>query len=811
MNDAIKKGFWYLIILSLGLVIMISACKKKDKGSDSPGPAPVVDNTLQGMFATELKTDLIAAGLPEGQASLISSGALLEANQVLGVSASVRAISKSAVILVAPAIAQGAMKNIDDASVNEDKRSEIAGVIARSVTKSLNGRTGIMDVDKLVVLFKDVSDGAIGNMDDGGITDMQGTTKEVMVKFVGSLGESGLPSEDLSVAIKNLNVGAVIGLEKAGFTTAVNGQPDSFFDITFAVGNVTGGSIAALGEIETAGFKVATAAKAVVSGATGGLGRAGFMPSDLESVLKELNSKAVIELKNVKNLDAATKTLAIGNIASGSVGALGEIRGLTAEQIASSSKFITEGITKSLRDAGVSASDMAEVIVNTSSFAVKALDDAGLPKLYIKDAALGMLDSTFRSLESAGITDTTVVLGEIKTGIKASLDRLEVLKLETGALDAAKAAVDDYGTGAYVDPYEDSLVCSVSNPAGCNLATCSDQGDQAACGLVAGCSWDTATGICKEKADDTSEFVCPAGSSGTYPDCACNPGIFDKATNTCVAADVNCPTNAIKGTTAPDCACEAPIEYDPVTNTCGGNACPDGSRGTFPDCQCNSGVFDQDTLSCVEALCPADAKGTYPDCECGVGRYDRGSNSCLTDTVTCPLDASGAYPDCACAAGYTYDGGTNTCLVNTVCPADARGEYAPDCKCDPNDWYPSNIYYDADANECVPACPKDSRGTYPNCNCDTEGDYFDSYSNTCGSCPKELPGKYPDCDCSDVVKGGIYLLTTYGDPNGRCEVPPVCEAKTEVATQNYPYCECIPEALARGYIYVDGKGCILPK
>ena len=128
------------------------------------------------------------------------------------------------------------------------------------------------------------------------------------------------------------------------------------------------------------------------------------------------------------------------------------------------------------------------------------------------------------------------------------------------------------------------------------------------------------------------ETQCPDGSTGTPPNCNCNPP----------------KTRYVQETNSCECPEDKPVFRDGqcIAET----QCPDGSTGTPPNCNCKSPKtrYVQETNSCAcpedkpsfdggqcIAKCPDDATGTYPNCKCKDSKkiYDKNKNQCVEDKL----------------------------------------------------------------------------------------------------------------------------------------------------------------------------------
>ncbi|ODA68124.1 hypothetical protein A7A08_01294 [Methyloligella halotolerans] len=278
------------------------------------------------------------------------------------------------------------------------------------------------------------------------------------------------------------------------------------------------------------------------------------------------------------------------------------------------------------------------------------------------------------------------------------------------------------------------------------------------CACPAGQSWDGAACVAPKQ-------VCPAGTSGTYPDCK---SIGTGGTNTSKQPETPAPK--------------------PGTGTGGaypsksGKTCPAGLEYRSGKCRCPRGL-DYVNGTCrapqkqqapqTPNVCPPDRPvGTPPRC-CPEGyQYSRGSCRPLQQEVQpCPPGTVGRYPICIpmkqkqeerqrpdCPPGYRQLRRPNKygayCeeiqQAPATCPADRPNGTPPNC-CPPGTRFTEGSCYPTQCSpgwtgsppHCQPpapapqpqptgptprqVCPSYMEGTYPNCHCPsgTTGDRCD--------------------------------------------------------------------------------------
>jgi hypothetical protein len=243
------------------------------------------------------------------------------------------------------------------------------------------------------------------------------------------------------------------------------------------------------------------------------------------------------------------------------------------------------------------------------------------------------------------------------------------------------------------------------------------------CACPPGQKWDGR--LCAAPA----QTACPAGTTGTYPNCATPPPppppTAGGGSNTSKSAQL-CPPSKPNGV-YPNC-CVKGLEF-----TKGACRCPEGT------------VIKKGVCVSIPKTCPADRPvGTYPDC-CPKGTaFNKGAcrpvlkapKSCLADRPV------GNSPNC-CPEGTTFRKGACRPVVTApkVCPADRPVGNPPNC-------CPEGTIFRKGA--CRPvatapqACPDDRPvGNPPNC-C-PEGTIFRKGACRPTACPPGTIGVPPLC------------------------------------------------------------------
>lgn len=195
----------FLVVICVSLL----ACSKDEKEDEpSSGSAPETSNVY--LFATELNTSLINAGLSDEQAKVISDGALLEAKPLI-----VEKISKSRspqdedISQIAPAIVRGAMKSILDAGLSGALTLTAIGVISGSPIQSLAGRVDALTEEQKRNLVQSIVKTSTGLLDDAGVDsgNITKTALRILYTAYNALVDSGITDttnmlDDMKTAVK---------------------------------------------------------------------------------------------------------------------------------------------------------------------------------------------------------------------------------------------------------------------------------------------------------------------------------------------------------------------------------------------------------------------------------------------------------------------------------------------------------------------------------------------------------------------------------------------------------------------------------
>lgn len=242
------------------------------------------------------------------------------------------------------------------------------------------------------------------------------------------------------------------------------------------------------------------------------------------------------------------------------------------------------------------------------------------------------------------------------------------------------------------------------------------------------CSEDASSSQCKE---------CNQNSVNVYLTCSCtnSSATYDERINTCLA----CP-NGSKGN-VPDCDCGRRFFYDEFQNKCvrcNKNSifkclkCPIGSKGNYPRCECADGFYDMFENGCLR--CGGDSTGVYPSCNCAGlnATFDKSSNSCLN----CPIGSSGKIPSCKCSNElgkmnffqkrsifFSFFFLVQTIWIRyfhylSISLWKNTQNYEAICLLNRKRYQLILLEYEPELKECVRhECPLNSFGKYPNCIC----------------------------------------------------------------------------------------------
>jgi hypothetical protein len=241
-----------------------------------------------------------------------------------------------------------------------------------------------------------------------------------------------------------------------------------------------------------------------------------------------------------------------------------------------------------------------------------------------------------------------------------------------------------------------------------------------------------------------STAACPAGSTGTPPDC--------KPTTATTTTPVACPQgqtgtfpNCKTATTAPNAPC-APWQ----TGVPG--ACVDkkvvcvGGRVEQGHCRCSAGFIASgfnDNFTCQPrstAGCPAGSTGTPPNC--------KPITVTTTTPTACPQGQTGTFPNCK-----------QVVTAPTACPQGQTGTF-PNCK---------------QVVTAPKACPQGQTGTFPNCK---------QVVTAPKACPQGQTGTFPNC--KQVVTAPKPCPQGMIGTQPNCRAPTVTTTNPVVQTANCP-------------------------
>ncbi len=530
------------------MAVRLSSSLTESLTSESVGVSRSQAETISDAGQGEADGIYLSSGLTKaGSASEVQ---VVPQNFIKGAMAAIDEadISDMLKVKVAGVIMESPVKDLsgelDD--LTDAEAQELMGEMSNAAIENLNeGGMG----SKSPLAIKMIMSKGVGALDDAGFTaenvmgvlqqmnagavsalneaDIEGNLAEtalmnITAGSVAALGElddmSGFDTGDVIESVKYITTGATGALDDAGFADAdaINnalaklsaGATGALDDaglqgdfLETALGNITAGSVAALDEIDITGFEAAQIASAVSfisSGVTSALDDTGITPAQIPDALKFLNEEAVGALADIDDIEGfdAIMSTAVSNIASGSIGALDDIHGLVEDQLVGCAQWVTAGTALGLDDVGIAEADMLGYIEAISTASVGALGLAGIPADLIDNAALGMTDSLYDSLDDIGFdaTDAALMLDDIQLAINdgfAYIDDDMVQGDWGAAMAAAESAITAYD-GTYDDPYADFFACVDANDPGCGMVMCGDMSTENDCMSAIGCVWDTA-------------------------------------------------------------------------------------------------------------------------------------------------------------------------------------------------------------------------------------------------------------------------------------------------------------------------------
>ena len=306
------------------------------------------------------------------------------------------------------------------------------------------------------------------------------------------------------------------------------------------------------------------------------------------------------------------------------------------------------------------------------------------------------------------------------------------------------------------------------------------------CACPAGTSWDGRSCATAQQ--------CPAGTTGTYPNCQQGTG----GTNKTKAGEDTCPANRPVGT-PPNC-CPTGTEFKKgkcravVTPP---QTCPaDRPVGTPPNC-CPTGTeFKKGKCRSVETpaqTCPADRPvGTPPNC-CPAGtEFKKGKCRPIEmPQQTCPPDRPIGTPPNCCPQGTAYNNGmcrSTTCPPGTVgvppiCIPQKQKKQKPQEQAPEQHQCPDgyrvldkpNKYgaYCEPIEQAPPQCPADRPvGTPPNC-C-PQGTHFTEGSCYPLTCSPGWTGSPPHCQPPPTQQAPAQTGPAPKCPSYMVGTPPNC-------------------------------------
>jgi hypothetical protein len=258
--------------------------------------------------------------------------------------------------------------------------------------------------------------------------------------------------------------------------------------------------------------------------------------------------------------------------------------------------------------------------------------------------------------------------------------------------------------------------------------------------------------------------TCPAGSTGTPPNCKPTTTVTTNPQGTGLTPAQITSINACRNNPRLP-GCDEVLKANPGPNAV--TSCPTGTTGTPPNCRPGTGAAGGAVVPIRAATCPAGQTGTPPNCQlpvvatCPAGQTGTPPNCRPPVAAACPAGMTGTPPNCkppvaaACPAGMTGTPPNCRPPVAAACPAGMTGT-PPNCK-----------------PPVAAACPAGMTGTPPNCR-----------PPVAAACPAGMTGTPPNC--RPPVAAACPAGMTGTPPNCR---PPVAAACPAGMTGTPPNCK----------------------
>ena len=364
--------------------------------SDSDGSC----GTLSDSVTSELESNLTSTSSASNSrsagrsASRVVNTSLSSSQITLIVESARQAVNEAGLnssadlIELMPKIIEGAQAKLASIGLADSaEKIKVIKVIVNSLVKSLEGRSRYLPgssaetgATATETVLKKITGTAVANLDEAGLspTDVGTASGEVVGTMVSSLGAGGVSASELGGAIDRITAGAVGSLDQIpGFDTTSVGE---------AIGDITGGATAALGEISVAGFSsdnLSTMVEKVTAGATSALGdisKTGYSADHLSTMVEKVTAGAVGALGRISmsGYDADKLAHMMERVTAGATGALGRIRmtGYDASRLPGMMERVTAGATAALGEiemSGFSVDNLAAMVEKVTSGATGAL------------------------------------------------------------------------------------------------------------------------------------------------------------------------------------------------------------------------------------------------------------------------------------------------------------------------------------------------------------------------------------------------------------------------------------------------------
>ncbi len=218
----------------------------------------------------------------------------------------------------------------------------------------------------------------------------------------------------------------------------------------------------------------------------------------------------------------------------------------------------------------------------------------------------------------------------------------------------------------------------------------------------------------------------------------------------------------------------------------GGCLCPQGTTGTYPNCECPKGkMFDVSLNKCVAGICPQETTGTYPNCVCaGHGKsFNVATGKCFIPDTEFPYIVDVTLPATVSFVRHEMNPTYEIKVYNSPSSNFPKGvvsvlgygfensptflddfPYSQKVKWNDVEDYVvtlSDMKYQDYANPeskstikmtvTVP-CPLETTGIFPSCVCSDKTKSYDVVGGCITKCPADAVAAAPNCVCTDEAK-----------------------------------------------------------